>query len=130
MTKLFGTLALGSLLTMLPAGRVAAQNPPAPPPPPMTVDKVADDLFVIRGEGGNITVYVTNDGVVLVDDKFERNYDELVNEFRRRLIAGALRHSRGNKAKAAAILGIKRNRLDYQIRELGIDVKRPTEPGE
>jgi hypothetical protein len=34
-------------------------------------------LFVIRGEGGNITVYVTDEGVVLVDDKFERNYDEL-----------------------------------------------------
>jgi glyoxylase-like metal-dependent hydrolase (beta-lactamase superfamily II) len=52
----------------------AAQNPPAPP---MVVDKVRDDLYVIRGEGGNITVYVTDEGVVLVDDKFERNYDEV-----------------------------------------------------
>jgi glyoxylase-like metal-dependent hydrolase (beta-lactamase superfamily II) len=48
----------------------------------MTVDKVADDLFVIRGEGGNITVYVTSEGVVLVDDKFDRNYDELQSKLR------------------------------------------------
>ena len=63
--------------TVVTAAAVLAQNAQAPTPPPMTVDKIADDLFVIRGEGGNVTVYVTNDGVVLVDDKFERNYDEM-----------------------------------------------------
>ena len=54
------------------------QNPQAPPPPPMTVDKIAEDFYVVRGEGGNTSVYVANDGILLVDPKFERNHDELV----------------------------------------------------
>jgi cyclase len=65
-------LLLASLLA--PAGQ--AQAPP--PPPPMTVDKVADDFYVIRGEGGNTSVYITDDGIVLVDPKFERNHADLI----------------------------------------------------
>jgi cyclase len=54
------------------------QNPQAPPPPPMTVDRIAADFYVVRGEGGNTSVYLSDDGVLLVDPKFERNHDELV----------------------------------------------------
>lgn len=53
-----------------------AQNPQTPPP--SKVEKIKDDLYVILGEGGNVTVYLTDEGVVLVDSKFERNYDDLV----------------------------------------------------
>ena len=67
--------ACAAICVAAAVSHVSGQN--APPPPPMTVDTVTDDLFVIRGEGGNITVYVTSDGVVMVDDKFERNYDEV-----------------------------------------------------
>jgi hypothetical protein len=38
---------------------------------PMTVDKISADLFVIRGDGGNTSVYRTDEGIVLVDSKFE-----------------------------------------------------------
>jgi cyclase len=54
---------------------VAAQQPAAPPPRPsvenLTVEKVKDNLFVIRGEGsgGNVAVFVTAKGVTLVDSK-------------------------------------------------------------
>src|SRR5687768_4297378 len=64
--------------TMLFAAFLFIQNPQAPPPPPMTVDKLAEDFYVVRGEGGNTSVYVTDDGILLVDPKFERNHDELV----------------------------------------------------
>ncbi len=57
----------------------SAQNPP---PPPMTVEKIKDDLYAIRGEGGNVTVYLTDEGVILVDDKFERNYDEILSKLK------------------------------------------------
>jgi cyclase len=77
MTKII--LALGFGFTVVTAAAAQAQ---APPPPPMTVNKIADDLFVLGGEGGNITVLVTNDGVVLVDDKYERNYDEIQAKLR------------------------------------------------
>jgi hypothetical protein len=52
-----------------------AQNPQTPP---SKLEKIKDDLYVILGEGGNTTVLLTNEGVVLVDDKFERNYDDVV----------------------------------------------------
>src|SRR5438094_1239790 len=53
-----------------------AQNPQKPPP--SKLEKLKDDLYVILGERGNTTVLLTNEGVVLVDDKFERNYDDIV----------------------------------------------------
>jgi glyoxylase-like metal-dependent hydrolase (beta-lactamase superfamily II) len=55
-----------------------AQNAAPPAPPPMTVDKVTNDFYVVRGEGGNTSVYMTDDAIILVDPKFERNHDELV----------------------------------------------------
>jgi len=68
--------------TMLFAAFLFAQNPQAPPPPPMTVDKIAEDFYVVRGEGGNTSVYLTDEGIVLVDPKFERNHDDLVARVR------------------------------------------------
>src|SRR5260370_40330058 len=41
-------------------------------PPPLTLNKVKDDLYEIEGDGGNVAVYVTGEGLVLVDDKFEQ----------------------------------------------------------
>jgi cyclase len=50
----------------------------AAPPPQLKIDKVKDDLYDIVGDGGNVGVYVTNEGVVLVDDKYEQDYDQIV----------------------------------------------------
>jgi glyoxylase-like metal-dependent hydrolase (beta-lactamase superfamily II) len=44
-------------------------------PPPLTLNKVKDDLYVIEGDGGNVAVYITNEGVILVDDKFEPDFE-------------------------------------------------------
>lgn len=53
-----------------------AQNAPAPLP--LTIEKIAQDMYVIRGEAGNTTVVVTGEGVLLVDVKFERNFDDMM----------------------------------------------------
>lgn len=45
---------------------------------PLTIEKVKDGLFVVVGSGGNVGVRVTNEGVVLIDDKFQQNYAEIV----------------------------------------------------
>jgi cyclase len=49
---------------------------------PATLDivKVTDDLFVIHNDfvPGNTTALVTNEGVVLVDDKFEIDHDNIM----------------------------------------------------
>src|ERR1700680_3636379 len=48
-------------------------------PPQLKVNKVKDDLYEIEGDGGNVAVYVTNEGVILVDDKFERDHEQIVD---------------------------------------------------
>ena len=47
-------------------------------PPQLKVNKVHDNLYEIEGDGGNVAVLVTNEGVILVDDKFERDHDAIV----------------------------------------------------
>jgi len=42
-------------------------------PPENKLEKIKDDLYVITGDGGNSTIYLTDEGVILVDDKFERD---------------------------------------------------------
>jgi len=47
-------------------------------PPPLTLNKVKDDLYEIEGDGGNVAVYVTGEGVILVDDKFDQDHEGIV----------------------------------------------------
>ena len=51
-------------------------NPSAPPS--LTIEKIKDDLYAIIGDGGNVAVYITNEGVILIDDKFERDYTDIL----------------------------------------------------
>ena len=38
------------------------------------------DLYEIEGDGGNVAAYITNEGVILVDDKFEQDHDQIVEK--------------------------------------------------
>ena len=49
-------------------------------PPQLTISKVKDDLYQIVGDGGNVAVYVTNEGVILVDDKYDQDHDAIVEK--------------------------------------------------
>jgi cyclase len=71
------------LLAFAFVGLVALPGPGRAQPsqkarPPLEIEKVTDDLYVIIGNGGNVAVLVTNEGVVLVDDKFEQDYDAII----------------------------------------------------
>lgn len=46
-------------------------------PPELTLNKVKDNLFEIVGDGGNVAVYVTSEGVILIDDKYDQDYDQI-----------------------------------------------------
>jgi hypothetical protein len=48
---------------------VAAQQVP----PLGGIEKVRDNLYLVRGQGGNTAVFVTGSGVVLVDTKLTGN---------------------------------------------------------
>ena len=69
----FGALLLGAVWTAFTQTGNGLQ-----PPPPLALVKVADDLFNIEGSGGNVAVYVTDEGAIVIDDKFERNHEEIV----------------------------------------------------
>jgi cyclase len=47
-------------------------------PPQLKINQVKDDLYEIEGDGGNVAVYITNEGVILVDDKYEPDYEQIV----------------------------------------------------
>jgi glyoxylase-like metal-dependent hydrolase (beta-lactamase superfamily II) len=47
--------------------------------PEMTMSRVRDDIHVIRsGASGNVTVLVADDGVALIDDKFEGDHEGIM----------------------------------------------------
>ncbi len=62
----FGALILIGALSL---GVKAYQPPAADAPKVVDVEKVKDNLYVLRGGGGNTAVFLTADGVVVVDAK-------------------------------------------------------------
>ena len=74
-------------ITLLLAGSAfAQQQPPAPPaaPPPVDFSKVeikttdlGDNVYMLEGQGGNITVAVGKAGIIMVDGQFAPLHDKI-----------------------------------------------------
>src|SRR6202790_2954719 len=47
-------------------------------PPKLTLNNVTEDLYVMEGDGGNVGVYVTSEGVILVDDKYDQDHEGIL----------------------------------------------------
>ena len=63
-------IILGSLLVVGAISiAVAQQAPPQPSANALEVAKLKDNLFMLKGGGGNTAVFVTANGVVVVDTK-------------------------------------------------------------
>ena len=62
-------IVLGVLLALGALVAVKAQPPAANAPKVVEVEKVKDNLYVLRGGGGNTAVFVAANGVVVVDAK-------------------------------------------------------------
>src|SRR5258708_2847023 len=75
-----GALALAGLWTAY------TQNAPTSP---LSFKQLKDDLWVIEGtskgsdDAGNIAVLVTNEGVILVDDRFTQDFPEVMAAVRK-----------------------------------------------
>jgi cyclase len=68
--SVLGTLVLaGTLSIAVMAAQPQKKAPPEPHVDNITVEKVKDNLFVLRGGGGNTAAFVTAKGVTLVDTK-------------------------------------------------------------
>jgi cyclase len=70
--------------TMLLAGSAIAQQQPAVAPPAPDFSKVeikttdlGDNVYMLEGQGGNITVAVAKDGIIMVDGEFAPLHDKI-----------------------------------------------------
>jgi cyclase len=71
--------------TMALSGASSAQTPPpaaAPPPPDFSKVEIkttdlGDNVYMLEGQGGNITVAVARDGIIMVDGEFAPLHDKI-----------------------------------------------------
>ena len=72
MINLIRRVLLGSVLVFVTStcAGADAQNG-------LSIEQVKDGLYTIIGSGGNVGVRVTPEGVILIDDKFPRNFMEI-----------------------------------------------------
>ncbi len=85
--KLAALIAVLSAFTPVSGGSSQQRGSPPPGPPPIVV-KIKEDLHMIQNPrnvvsdigayGGNISVFLTPEGVILVDSKNERMHDDVV----------------------------------------------------
>src|SRR6266446_3610686 len=78
-----GRMAVAATMIAL-SGPVFAQQPAASPPPPADFSKVevkttalGDNCYMLQGEGGNITVAVAKDGIIMVDGQYAPLHDKI-----------------------------------------------------
>ncbi|MCU1338106.1 MAG: beta-lactamase domain protein [Bryobacterales bacterium] len=72
-----------TLFALLGAWAAYTQNSPTPnqnAPRPAVAQKVKDGLYMISGEGGNVAALLTDEGVLLVDDMYDRNYAAVMDQ--------------------------------------------------
>jgi glyoxylase-like metal-dependent hydrolase (beta-lactamase superfamily II) len=73
------TVVFAAILVLQWTYSAHTQTAKAPKVPrPLNIEKVKGDLYNISGEGGNVAVYVTGEGVILVDDMFDRNHADIL----------------------------------------------------
>jgi cyclase len=70
--------------TALLAGVAVAQPAPPATPPPVDFSKVeikttdlGDNVYMLEGQGGNITIAVAKDGIIMVDGEFAPLHDKI-----------------------------------------------------
>ena len=77
------TIAVVATIMAL-SGPVLAQQPPAASPPPPDFSKVeikttdlGSNCYMLEGQGGNITVAVADDGIIMVDGQYAALHDKI-----------------------------------------------------
>jgi len=74
------TAVFATVMVLQGAWVVFTQTPKAPGP--LRTERVKGDLYMVSGEGGNVALYTTSEGVVLVDDMFDRNHADILAQIK------------------------------------------------
>jgi cyclase len=76
-------IAAVATMMLLNGAAVAQQQPSAAPPPPdfskveIKTTDLGDNMYMLEGQGGNITVAVAKDGIIMVDGEFAPLHDKI-----------------------------------------------------
>jgi cyclase len=76
-----GIAAVATIMAL--SAPVFAQQPPAAPPPPdfskveIKTTALGDNIYMLESQGGNITVAVAKDGIIMVDGQFAPLHDKI-----------------------------------------------------
>jgi cyclase len=77
-------LAVAAAMVLFSPAAIAQQQPQTPSPPPVDFSKVeikttdlGDGIYMLEGEGGNITVAVAKDGIIMVDSEYAPLHDKI-----------------------------------------------------
>jgi glyoxylase-like metal-dependent hydrolase (beta-lactamase superfamily II) len=76
-------IAAAATAMLLAGVAIAQQLPPAAPPPPdfskveIKTTDLGDNVYMLEGQGGNITVAVAKDGIIMVDGEFAPLHDKI-----------------------------------------------------
>src|ERR1700716_1290494 len=76
-------LAAAAALLLLAGTASAQQQPPAAPPPPdfskveIKTTDLGENVYMLEGQGGNITVAVAENGIIMVDGQFAPLHDKI-----------------------------------------------------
>jgi glyoxylase-like metal-dependent hydrolase (beta-lactamase superfamily II) len=75
-------LAVAAIVLALSRPAFAQQQPPAAPPPDFSkveikTTELGDNVYMLEGEGGNITVAVAKDGILMVDGEYAPLHDKI-----------------------------------------------------
>jgi glyoxylase-like metal-dependent hydrolase (beta-lactamase superfamily II) len=68
---------------LLAGAAIAQQSPPAAPPPPdfskteIKTTDLGDNVYMLEGVGGNITVAAAKDGIIMVDGQYAPMHDKI-----------------------------------------------------
>jgi glyoxylase-like metal-dependent hydrolase (beta-lactamase superfamily II) len=135
-------LALSAAVALI-AAAAQAQPAPAPPPPasaPQVIKPVKPGLYMVVGGGGNTTVRVTPDGLVVVDSKNpgQAYYDDLMEQIRTvsaapvKYLIDTHHHAdhSGNNGRfhAAGAVVIAQKNLPAELDKFTPSPRRPTAP--
>ena len=80
---LVATLSVAAVQAAQPARRGQAAAPAAPPPPELVIEHLRGNLYMIGGDGGNVTVQIGEQGVLIVDSGFAQNAQALLAQIRK-----------------------------------------------
>jgi glyoxylase-like metal-dependent hydrolase (beta-lactamase superfamily II) len=106
-------------------------------PTKLNIVKVKDDLFVIRNAfvPGNTTALVTNEGVVLVDDKFEQDAPNILSLLKTvtsqpvKYVVNTHHHGDHSGGNARMQMAGAQLIASEQARRYMVDAKQPGQPG-